>query len=71
MIKYLKKRKYIPNYSKSIDHYSNLSQLTNEAIERANRIIKFWKDEIDRGIKIYDLNPYTDVNLLVKALIKL
>lgn len=71
VIEHLTKKNYLPSYSKNTCYYSILENLTSKAIKRAKRIRSFWKVETDEGRKIYDLNPYVDVDVLVEKLINL
>ena len=70
LIKYLSS-KYIKNYEKNDDNYNKLKTNTAVAIQNAKKIRKHWKVDIANGEKIYNLNPYTDVDTLVEKLIKL
>jgi hypothetical protein len=69
LIDYLKK--YMKDYNKSGDNYHVLKNMTKNAIDYAQRIRTHWEFEIERGKKIYDLNPYTDVDVLVDKLLNL
>lgn len=76
LIKYLKRKQYMVGYEKYDDNYSKLKDRTEYAISNAEKVRKFWKVddkriEDIRGQKIYELNPYTDVDILVDKLLKL
>ena len=58
--------KYIPNYEKSKDIYSQLSSYTGKATEHAKRIEK---SHINNGYSLpfgLDVSPYTDVYKLIE-----
>jgi hypothetical protein len=76
LIKFLKKKQYMENYEKNDDNYSKLKDKIEKAIINAKKIRKFWKidgDHIEniQRQKIYELNPYTDVDILVAKLLDL
>ena len=35
------------------------------------RVRAYFQNDLDRGTRIYELNPYTDVDVLVDKLLKL
>lgn len=59
---------YLPDYSKqaNMDLYTALKDSTNLAIENAS-----WLRSQVVGSPIYGLNPYTDIDILVKRLLQL
>lgn len=65
---FLKACRYIPEYSKSanIDLYGILREFTTIAIEHSS-----WLRNRVSGEPVYRLNPYTDVDLLVKRLLRI
>jgi hypothetical protein len=69
LISYL--TRYMQDYDKVDDNYSFLKDKTQIAIENAQRVREYRKVDIERGTQIYELNPYTDVDLLVKNLLNL
>ena len=70
LIRYLKSR-YMADYDKADDNYSKLKELTPDAIQHAERAREYFQNDLDRGTRIYELNPYTDVDILVDKLLKL
>lgn len=71
LIRYIKQKKYIPNYHKSDDNYPFLREFTLTAINNAKKLRENIQFEFDHGKKIYELNPYTDVDVLVDMLLSL
>lgn len=64
------KKEYL-NYHKNDKHtYHRIKHLTWNAIENAERIRKLHK-ELHPTKMIYELNPYTDVDLLIKSIFHL
>lgn len=65
---YMRHTKYLPDYSKgaSIDLYSILKDFTNKAIENAS-----WLRSKYSSGPVYEFNPYSDVDVLVKKLLRL
>ena len=51
--------------------YSKLKDKTDQAIKRAKKIRKNQQFDLKRGRKVYELNPYTDADVLVEKLLKL
>lgn len=70
LIQYLKSR-YMAGYDKTDDNYSKLKDRTLDAIQNAERAREYFEFDLKRGKKIYELNPYTDVDILVDKLLKL
>ena len=70
LIRYLRSR-YMADYDKTDDNYSKLKELTTDAIQHAVRAREYFQNDLDRGKRIYELNPYTDVDVLVDKLLKL
>ena len=64
------KKLSLPSYDKCANNYDILKKHTDTAIKHAIRSREFAKIEIDRGTKIYNLNPYTDVDILICTLLK-
>ncbi|MDM8539517.1 RloB family protein [Desulfococcaceae bacterium HSG9] len=62
---------YMQNYEKYDDNYSKLKDKTDQAIGNAKKIQKYSQNDLNRGRKIYELNPYTDVDVLVQKLLSL
>jgi len=62
---YLRKYGYLPAYAKKVPIYSLLSSKTKTALLNAS-----WLRQRVKG-EIYTLNPYTDVDILVKRLLKI
>ncbi len=70
LIDYLKT--YVKDYDKTADYYeSHLNEQTNKAIVHAKRVRDFFQNDIDRGRKIYELDCYTDIDILMEYLITL
>ncbi len=69
VIRHIKKNHY-PNYSKKNENFTFLHQQIEVAIKNAKWLSKQNKNDLDRGIKMYDLEAYTNVHLLVQKLIK-
>lgn len=68
IIGYLK-RNYSRDYTKKGDHYANLKDLLQTAIDNNHWLInQHLKYENTDGVNIVDRNPYTNVFALVKAL---
>jgi len=65
---FIKTNRYIPTYSKQsqIDLYALLKTHTKDAIINAS-----WLRTYQSDTPIYDLNPYTDVDFLVKYLFRI
>jgi len=64
-------RKYIPNYTESMDVYAKcttISQDTNLAISRAERIRKSYQRD-GKIIGAYDVSPYTEVDEIIGEII--
>lgn len=69
IIKYMKKSEYI-DYSKSDrDVYSKISDRLETAKRRALRV-RADKEKTDFGTPIYELNPYTDIDILISEIQK-
>jgi hypothetical protein len=64
-------KKYIPNYDKSENSYDHLLGSRCEAIENAESVRNSHSTDIDRGVKVYNLNPYTDMDKLIKYLLNI
>lgn len=69
LIRYLKK--YLPQYEKNDNNYQILRDFTNKAIENAKQYRKSIQFELENGKRVYELNPYTDVDVLVERLLSL
>jgi len=85
VINFLKNNKFMPDYEKNNNNYSILKDKTDLAIANAKKL-RINVHDIDDGIKtndkklqqnyskvnkVYNLNPYTDVDILVNQLLKL
>jgi len=71
LIKYIKTH-YIPDYKKNDDNYSKLKDKISTAIHNAEKIRIHWaKIKNDWEKKRYEINPFTDVDVLVKRLLSL
>lgn len=68
VISYIRK-KHFSNYLKSDNTYIDLKDKINIAIKNGKWIVKHNQNDINRGVKIYELSAYTDVHLLVEKLI--
>jgi len=68
IIKYIQKN-YFSEYNKSINSYTALKDRIDTAILNAKWLKKQNQNDIDRGIKIYQLSAYTDVHILVQKLL--
>lgn len=71
VISYLNNKNYLPDYEKSDNVYLQICDKTQDAISNAQKIRKSCENDLMRGKKIYKLNPYTDVDVLVEKLINL
>ena len=70
LCKYLKN--HIPNYDKVIDYYeAHLNDKTNLASERAKNVREYFRNDIERGMQVYELDAYTNVDELVDLLLNL
>ncbi len=70
LIRYLKSS-HMADYDKTDDNYSKLKELTPDAIQHAERVREYFKSDLERGKKVYEMNPYTDIDILVDKLLKL
>lgn len=70
LISYLKTN-YMKNYSKADDNFSKLKDKTDEAVKNSELLRKNISFEFARGKKVYQLNSYTDVDILVSKLLNL
>ena len=61
----------LPDYNKSKNTYGAISASTQAAIDNAVKLRKHWEVDLANGAKKYNLNPYTDVDILVKDLVDL
>lgn len=68
LIRYLKD-KYIRGYEKKETYYISLKPRCQEAIINAKKVQNYFQLDLDRGMKIYKLNPYTNVNEVVELLL--
>lgn len=63
--------KHLPDYDKShSDMYERLKNKTSTAVNNAVKLRDYFKGDIDSGVKLYDLDCYTDVDRLVMLLIQ-
>lgn len=69
IISYIK-REHFNEYEKSRNTYSSLKDKVKIAIEHAKWLMTQNQNDLDRGIKFYDLSVYTDVHILVQKLIE-
>lgn len=65
-IDYIKGERYIIDYEKKMDIYPLVKSNTMIAVENAS-----WLRTQITGIPIYDLNPYTDIDHLIKRLLQI
>ena len=70
LIRFLKTN-YMACYDKADNNYSKLKDRTSIAIQRANRVKQYFQNDLNRGKRIYELNPYTNVDILVDKLLKM
>lgn len=63
------KNNYFSEYDKSINSYTALKDKINTAIENGKWIINQNRNDIERGVHIYQLSAYTDVHILVERLL--
>ena len=71
IVSYFKKKKYLKNYQKNLCCYETLKDRLPTAITNAKWLAKQNQNDIDRGVKIHDLEAHTDVHILVEKLINL
>ncbi len=72
IIIHLRKAKFVPNYSKKakLNLYSILKDKTITAFENSAWLLSSMSNQInEKHGKIYNINPYTDVDKLVKKLL--
>lgn len=69
IISYIRKY-HFSDYLKSENVYVDLKDKVNGAIKNGEWVVMQNQNDIDRGCKIYDLEAYTDVHILVERLIK-
>jgi hypothetical protein len=68
IIKHIKKN-HLKDYSKAYCCYEEIRDKVDTAIKHGERVVKHYENDIESGIKIYDLAVYTNVHQLVKKLI--
>lgn len=68
IISYIR-RKHYSNYLKKSNAYPVLIEKTKLAISNGKWVVKQNMNDIERGVKLYELAAYTDVHLLVEKLI--
>ncbi len=71
IISYLKHKKYLDYTKGSDDVYLKTKHLLDSAITHAERIRTHQNNSAPINSSIYDLNPYTDFDLLIKQIIEL
>jgi len=69
IISYIRKY-HFSDYLKSESVYVDLKDKVNGAIRNGEWVVKQNQNDIDRGSKLYELDAYTDVHILVERLIK-
>lgn len=69
IISYIRKE-YFSDYLKKENAYVDLKDKVSQAIENGKWVVKQNQNDIDRGSKLYELDAYTDVHILVERLIK-
>lgn len=69
IISYIKKN-HFSDYLKKENAYIYLKDKVSQAIENGKWVVKQNQNDIDRGCKLYNLDAYTDVHILVERLIK-
>jgi hypothetical protein len=69
IIAYIKKE-HFNDYDKSTNAYSSLKDKIETAIENGVWLMNQNENDINRGLKIYELSAYTDVHILVEKLLK-
>lgn len=70
IISYIRKN-HFSEYLKNKNAYFDLRGKLNQAIENGEWLLKQNQADIDKGRKIYELDAYTDVHILVDYLLKL
>ncbi|MBE7441117.1 MAG: hypothetical protein HS119_01505 [Flavobacteriales bacterium] len=68
IISYIKKE-HFHDYDKSTNAYLLLKDRTITAIENGEWLMNQNQNDIDRGMKIFELAAYTDVHILVQKLL--
>jgi len=68
LIKHLKDKRFLPGYGKSSDIYAAVKVNTDTAIEHARQLRKNCPD-LSPSAKPFDIDPYTNVDILVSRLI--
>ena len=68
IISYIKSN-HLKNYEKNTTFYSILKDKKETAIGNALWLMEQNQNDINRGVKIYNLSVYTDVHILVQKLI--
>lgn len=68
IIKYIRKY-HFPEYLKCENVYVDLKDKVTDAIKNGKWVIEQNKNDIERGVKLYELTTYTDVHKLVERLI--
>ena len=71
LIHYLKEKAYLPDYEKDNHFYNLIKNNLSIATENAINVRKYHQPDISNGIPIYELNPYTNVDILVQYLLGL
>lgn len=67
IIKYMKKEKYIDYAKKDGDVYNRIADKLEFAKDNARKLRKD-KEKTDFGKPVYELNPYTDVDVLISEI---
>lgn len=70
LIRYIKNSHH-PGYEKCSDHFQQLKTRIKNAVKNGEWIQKQVRVDLERGKRIYDLNPYTNVHELVSFLLNL
>ena len=68
IISYIKKNLF-REYSKKNNVYPLLKERTPTAIRNAKWLMQRNQNDLDRGVKLFDLCAYTDIHVLVEKLL--
>lgn len=69
IISYIRKN-HFNDYEKNTNCYMSIKDRVEFAIENGDWVLSQTRNDIDRGLKVFELSAYTDVHLLVRKLIK-
>lgn len=70
IIKYIRDKNHITDYDKSNEIFSLLRNRIEKAIINNDKLLNNIKNDLENGIKVYDINPYTNIVDLVKSITK-